>query len=67
LTGGLFIYCSVRTLSAILDVVIDTTLLPRAPSVGHLVSGSFWLSGQVQHLTSEATFISRLRQKVMAG
>jgi hypothetical protein len=47
LTGVDFHWALVETHGGQFDVVIDRTLLPRAPTVGGLISGTFWLSGRL--------------------
>ncbi|SFH98283.1 hypothetical protein [Bradyrhizobium sp. cf659] len=46
-TGHVFYWALVETYGGAYDVVIDSSLLPRAPIVGGIVSGSFWLSGRI--------------------
>jgi hypothetical protein len=47
LTGRAFYWALVETFGGTYDVVIDTSLLPGAPAVGGVISGSFWLSGRI--------------------
>lgn len=47
LTGRGFYWALVETLGGAYDVVIDSSLLPAAPAVGAVISGSFWLSGRI--------------------
>jgi len=47
LTGRAFYWALVETLGGVYDVVIDSSLLPSAPAVGGVISGSFWLSGVI--------------------
>lgn len=46
-TGRPFLTALVQSLGGTYDVVIDVALLDRAPQVGGVLSGSFWLSGRV--------------------
>jgi hypothetical protein len=47
LTGHAFYWALVKTFGGAYDVVIDASLLPGAPVIGGVVSGSFWLSGRI--------------------
>ncbi len=47
LTGRPFFWALVDTLGGKYDVVIDQSLLERAPPEGGVLSGSFWLSGRL--------------------
>lgn len=47
LTGDVFHWALVETYGGAYDVVIDPSLLPVVPTVGSVVSGSFWLSGRI--------------------
>lgn len=47
LTGRAFYWALVETLGGTYDLVIDSSLLPGAPAVGGVISGSFWLSGVI--------------------
>jgi hypothetical protein len=47
LTGHPFYWALVETLGGAYDVVVDSSLLPAAPAVGGILSGSFWLSGRI--------------------
>ena len=42
-----FVTALVQTVGGTYDAVIDVSLLDRAPKVGGILSGSFWLSGRV--------------------
>jgi hypothetical protein len=47
LTGKPFYWLDVETLGGVFDVVIDFSLMDEIPTVGGVVSGSFWLSGRL--------------------
>lgn len=47
LTGQPFCWIEVETYAATLDVVVDPTLLGQEPRPGGVISGHFWLSGQL--------------------
>lgn len=47
LTGHAFYWALVETFGGTYDVVVDSSLLPGAPAVGGVISGSFWLSGVI--------------------
>jgi hypothetical protein len=47
LTGVAFHWALVETAGGTYDVVIDPELLHELPTVGSIISGSFWLSGRI--------------------
>jgi hypothetical protein len=47
LTGNAFYWLSVETLGGVYDVVVDPQLVPEAPPIGGIISGTFWLSGRL--------------------
>lgn len=47
LTGHAFYWALVETFGGSYDLVMHSSLLSRAPAVGGVVSGSFWLSGRI--------------------
>lgn len=46
-TGIEFYYLLVRTLSAEYDVVVGLDCIKKAPEVGNLITGIFWMSGRI--------------------
>lgn len=48
LTGSPFCWAEVETYEATIDVVMDPTLLNAEPRSGGVISGTFWLSGQLK-------------------
>jgi hypothetical protein len=61
ITGATFYWALVETLGGLFDVVIDSTLLPAAPSRGGVLSGQFWLSGRILSLPpAKRTWFGRL-------
>jgi len=64
LSGGEFIAALVDTLGGTFDVVIDPQLLARVPEAGHVLSGSFYLSGYLPSLASRATWRGKLMHRV---
>ncbi|WP_141731432.1 hypothetical protein [Oligoflexus tunisiensis] len=64
MTGKGFWWLQVQSYAAIYDVVVDPILLKMEPQPGHLVKGSFWLSGViVDHAADkpQAGFLRLLR------
>lgn len=47
LSGEKFYALLVETLGGEVDVVADPKLIPHEPTIGGIVSGQFWLSGQI--------------------
>lgn len=47
LAEGEFYWLSVRTFGGTYDVVADPEFIPEEPTVGGIVSGSYWLSGRL--------------------
>ncbi len=47
LTEDAFYWVLVDTLGGVYDVVIDPALLDATPTIGGILSGSFWLSGRI--------------------
>ena len=62
--GRDFIWASLDTLGGIFDVVADPTILPSLPPIGGILSGTFWLSGRVNVLTSRATLAGKLMHRL---
>lgn len=46
-SGASFYSILVDTLGGLYDVVVDPTLIAQPPTVGNIVSGTFWLSGRL--------------------
>ena len=51
-TGDEFVWARVRTYGARLEVVADRTLATRAPEVGDILGGTFWMSARFPDLGS---------------
>lgn len=47
LSGLDFTWCLVTSTGGTFDIVADPELLPKAPTVGAVVTGTFWLSGRI--------------------
>jgi hypothetical protein len=63
-TGAPFVWALVDSLGGTFDVVIDPELLQRAPRLGDVLAGWFWLSGRLLVDTPRATpggWFQRLR------
>ena len=47
LSEASFYWILVDTLGGLYDVVVDPTLIAEPPTIGNIVSGTFWLSGRL--------------------
>lgn len=54
-TGRPFYWAEVDTLGVRVDVVVDPALVTTPPAPGHVVQGSFWLSGRLLDYPRRAT------------